>query len=197
MLFRSELKLANGRFAYSSEWDPATNKLAPLSYKTNAFCSGGIFLADGSFASLGGNGPLDWLDPTVGDGFKGIRFLRRATDGSQDGQHWIEPGPQLDTARWYATAQIMADGRIFVASGSLNGLDPTLPENNNPTYEILNRDGSPQGRSIPMEILEKNQPYYMYPFVHLLRNGDLFVFTSKSSENLDRKSTRLNSSHWE
>jgi hypothetical protein len=69
----------------------------------------------------------------------------------------------------------------------LNGLDPTLPENNNPTYEILNRDGTPQGRSIPMKLLEDHQPYYMYPFIHLLKDGNMFVFTAKSSEifNLD------------
>ncbi|KAF2275068.1 DUF1929-domain-containing protein [Westerdykella ornata] len=179
----TELKLPNGQYAYSSEYDPGTQALTPLAYKTNAFCSGGIFLADGTFASLGGNGPLDWLDPTVGDGFRGIRLLKRShLDKSLDGQAWVEPGTKLNTARWYASVQIMPDGRIFVASGSLNGLDPSKPENNNPTYEMLDRNGAPQGGSINMEILSKNQPYYMYPFVHLLNNGNLFVFTSKSSE---------------
>lgn len=179
----TELKLPNGQYAYSSEWDPNTQKLAPLAYKTNAFCSGGIFLADGRFVSLGGNAPLDFIDPTVGDGFKGIRFLKRsATDASLDGQAWNEPGTQLDTARWYASVQIMPNNQIFVASGSLNGLDPTKPENNNPTYEILNADGSPQGKSINMEILSKNQPYYMYPFLHLMKDGNLFVQVAKSAE---------------
>lgn len=179
----TELKLGNGQYAYSSEYDPATQKLAPLAYKTNAFCSGGIFLADGRFVSLGGNAPLDFIDPTVGDGFKGIRYLKRsATDASLNGQAWDEPGSQLSTARWYASVQIMPDSKIFVASGSLNGLDPSKPENNNPTYEILNADGSPQGKSINMEILSKNQPYYMYPFMHLLNDGNLFVMVSKSAE---------------
>jgi hypothetical protein len=181
----TELTLPNGQLAYASEWDPAnpTNKAVPLAYKTNAFCSGGIFLADGRIVSVGGNAPLDFIDPTVGDGFKGIRFLKRsATDASLDGQNWDEPGTQLDTARWYASVQIMPDSQIFVASGSLNGLDPLKPENNNPTYEILNADGTPQGKSINMEILAKNQPYYMYPFLHLLNDGNLFVFVSKSAE---------------
>lgn len=192
----TELKLPNGQFAYSSEWDPVTNQLTPLAYKTNAFCSGGIFLADGRFASIGGNADLAWLDPTVGDGFKGLRFLRRsATDRSLDGQDWVEPGTQLNTARWYASVQIMPSGNIFVASGSLNGLDPGKPENNNPTYELLNPNGTPQGRSIPMEILEKNQPYYMYPFVHLMRDGNLFVFTSKSSENFNVASNAVIKKH--
>ncbi|KAF2643288.1 DUF1929-domain-containing protein [Massarina eburnea CBS 473.64] len=179
----TDLKLPNGQYAYSSEYDPATQESVPLSYKTNAFCSGGIFLADGRWVSLGGNAPLDFIDPTVGDGFKGIRFLKRsASDASLDGQGWDEPGTSLNTARWYASAQIMPDDNIFVASGSLNGLDPSKPENNNPTYEILNADGSPQGKSINMEILSKNQPYYMYPFMHLLNDGNLFVMVAKSAE---------------
>tara|TARA_R110002003_G_scaffold186_6_gene14558 strand:- start:9763 stop:11262 length:1500 start_codon:yes stop_codon:yes gene_type:complete len=178
----TDLKLANGQYAYSSEYDPTTQQLTPLAYKTNAFCSGGIFLADGRFVSLGGNAPLDFIDPTVGDGFKGIRWLERSDDGSMDGQDWVEPGTQLDTARWYASVQIMPDSTIFVASGSLNGLDPSKPENNNPTYEVLNADGSPQGVSFNMEILSKNQPYYMYPFMHLMKDGNLFVQVAKSAE---------------
>jgi hypothetical protein len=76
----------------------------------------------------------------------------------------------------------MPNGDIFVASGSLNGLTPTLPENNNPTYEILNSQGFSNGVNIPMDILQKNQPYYMYPFIHLLKDGSLFVFTSKAAQ---------------
>lgn len=179
----TELKLPNGRYAYSSEYDPVTKKVVPLAYKTNAFCSGGIFLADGRFMSIGGNAPLEFEDPTVGDGFKGIRYLKRSdSDASLNGQPWDEPGHTLDTARWYPSVQIMADGSLFVASGSLNGLDPSKPENNNPTYEILNPDGTPKSKSIEMPILKKNQPYYMYPFMHLLKDGTVFVFTSKSSE---------------
>ena len=179
----TELKLGNGQYAYSSEYDPATQKLVPLAYKTNAFCSGGIFLADGRFVSLGGNAPLDFIDPTVGDGFKGMRFLTRSSsDASLNGQAWNEPGTQLDTPRWYASVQIMPDDSIFVASGSLNGLDPSKPENNNPTYEILNANGTPRGVSVNMEILSKNQPYYMYPFMHLMKDGNLFVQVAKSAE---------------
>lgn len=87
----SQLRLPNGRYAMSSEFH--NGKAVPLSYKTNAFCSGGAFLADGSVVSLGGNAPLKWLDPTVGDGFDAIRFLKRsATDLSLNGQSWFEAG---------------------------------------------------------------------------------------------------------
>jgi hypothetical protein len=57
-----------------------------------------------------------------------------------------------------------------------------MPANNNPTYEILSANGISQGTSIKMDILEKNQPYYMYPFMHLLKDGRIFVFTDRASQ---------------
>ncbi|KAK6431746.1 hypothetical protein LTR95_012090 [Oleoguttula sp. CCFEE 5521] len=176
----TQLKLENGQFAYSSEYDPATNQVVPLAYKTNAFCAGGTFLADGRLLSVGGNANLSWLDPTVVDGCRGERYLSRATP-DQDGQAWSEPGNELDTARWYPTIQTLPDGHIFVASGRLNGLDPTVKSNNNPTWELLDRNGIASGGSTTLPLLVKAQPYYMYPFIHLLSTGDLFIFASKSS----------------
>jgi len=182
----TQLNLTDGQYAYSSEYDPATNKAVPLAYKTNAFCSGGAFLPDGRWLSLGGNAPLSFIDPTVGDGFTGIRYINRSrTDASLNGQDWSEPGNKLSSARWYASAQTMPDGSIFVASGSLNGLDPTVPANNNPTWELLNNQGISNGVAINMTILVKNQPYYMYPFMHLMKDGNLFVFVSKSAESFN------------
>lgn len=182
----TQLNLSDGQYAYSAEYDPMTNEIVPLAYETNAFCSGGAFLANGTLLNIGGNAPLVEVNPTVGDGFTAIRYLTRsASDSSLNGQSWIEPGNKLNTARWYPSAQIMPDGTIFVASGSLNGLDPTVAANNNPTYEILNILGITDGVSVPMDILEKNQPYYMYPFIHVLSDGTLFVFVSKSAERFD------------
>lgn len=179
----TQIKLSNGQYAYSAEYDPATNAVVGLPYKTNAFCSGGAFLADGRFVSIGGNAPLTGIDPTVGDGFKAVRYLSRSSsDASKNGQAWSEPGNKINTARWYASVQTMPDSTLFVASGSLNGLDPTVKANNNPTYEILSATGITQGKSINLEILNKNQPYYMYPFIHLLNNGQLFIFVAKSAE---------------
>jgi hypothetical protein len=182
----TQLMLSDGYYAYSSEYDPTSNQVVPLTYATNAFCSGGSFLANGTLLNIGGNAPLSFIDPTVGNGFQGLRYMTRSsTDASFNGQSWSEPGNLLNTARWYASAQTMADGTIFVASGSLNGLDPAVTANNNPTYEILNAQGITNGQSINMDILVENQPYYMYPFLHLLRDGSLFVFVSKSAELFD------------
>lgn len=179
----TQLTLLDGYYAYSAEFNANTAQAVPLSYSTNAFCSGGIFLPDGRLIDVGGNAPLSSIDPTIGDGFTAIRYLQRSsTNASFDGQSWSEPGNKLDTARWYASAQILPDGTVFVASGSLNGLDPTVADNNNPTFEILSSEGITNGHSIDLDVLVKNQPYYMYPFIHLLRDGSLFVFVAKSSE---------------
>lgn len=126
------------------------------------------------------------MDPTVDDGFRGIRYLeRRFDDDSFDGSSWKEPGHILSSPRWYPSVQVLPDGRVFVASGSLNGDDPSKEKNNNPTYELLDREGYPYGDSITLSILERNQPYYMYPFIHLLKDGSLFIFVSKSAEIFD------------
>ncbi|KAK2850684.1 hypothetical protein FQN49_005425, partial [Arthroderma sp. PD_2] len=178
----TEIVLPNGQFAYSAEYDPVSNEAVGLEYKTNAFCAGGTILADGRALSVGGNGPLTHIDPTIKDGFKGIRYLERKFDDLRSDEGWSEPGHTLSSARWYPSVQTLPDGKVFVASGSLNGLNPTNSDNNNPTYELLDRDGYPHGESIVLSILERNQPYYMYPFLHLLKDGNLFIFVSKSSQ---------------
>ncbi|OJD19506.1 hypothetical protein AJ78_00575 [Emergomyces pasteurianus Ep9510] len=181
----TQLVLDNGQYAYSSEYDPVTNTVVPLSYKTNAFCSGGVFLDDGRLLNIGGNAPLA-MDPTVGDGFRALRYLSRPlNDKNWDGKPWDEPGNKLSSNRWYASAQILRDGTVFVVSGSLNGLNPSVIANNNPTYELLDRNGISYGQSVLFPILENNQPYYMYPFLHLLKDGTIFVFVARSAEIFD------------
>ena len=64
----TKLMLGNGHHAYAAEWDPISKATVPLSMETNPFCSGGAFLRDGSLVSVGGNGPLDFIDSTVSDG---------------------------------------------------------------------------------------------------------------------------------
>jgi len=151
----SELRLPNDRFAYSSLYDPDTHEAIPLSVATNTFCCGGTFLADGRLVTLGGNAPLLWLDPTVNDGFDAIRFI----GADNGGYRWSEPGNKLASKRWYASAQTLANGTIFVAAGSYTGMDPMNFSNNNPTYEILDANGVSNGKNIPMDILIKNMPY--------------------------------------
>lgn len=105
--------------------------------------------------TMGGNGPLSWLDDSITDGFDALRYLRLGKDAL-----WQQKqGVHMDSRRWYPSVQTLSDGRIFIASGSKNGMEIRNYANNNPTYELLDKYGKPIGRSIPMEILVKNQPY--------------------------------------
>jgi hypothetical protein len=76
----TQLRLPNGQYAYSCMYDPDLQTIKPLSYSTNAFCCGGSFLPDGRLITVGGNGPLEEIDPTVKNGFDGIRWLGQDDD---------------------------------------------------------------------------------------------------------------------
>ena len=89
----TELKLPNGRYAYSSFYDPENNALTPLSVANNAFCAAGSFIADGRVLSLGGS-ELIGFDDTIGNGYDAIRYL---STGVHDG--WNEPGYKLSSNR--------------------------------------------------------------------------------------------------
>lgn len=154
----TEAKLANGRYAYSTIYNPQTYELQSQRVPSNAFCCGGAFLADGTLMTMGGNGPLTWLDDSVGDGFDALRYLASDTPGQN--ADWVEYGNiKMYSKRWYASVQTLSDGKVFIASGSLNGMDLRDPKNNNPTYELLDEHGKPLGKHIPMRVLIENQPY--------------------------------------
>lgn len=92
---RTQLVLPDGRMAYSSIYDPDSQALTAIGVQTNPFCCGGSFLADGRVISLGGNGPLPFVDQSIADGFDGIRYL--VARGDQ--QAWAEPGNKLASKR--------------------------------------------------------------------------------------------------
>ena len=154
----TEARLDNGRYAYSTIFNPDTYELQAQRVPSNAFCCGGAFLADGTLMTMGGNGPLSWLDDSVVDGFDALRFL--SADAAEQGGDWVEyDDVKMYSKRWYASVQTLSDGQVFIASGSLNGMNTRDPKNNNPTYELLNRYGKPYGKHITMDILVESQPY--------------------------------------
>lgn len=92
----TESKLPSGRYAYSTIYDPDTQELSPLALTSNAFCCGGAFLADGTLLTMGGNGPLDFLDDTIQDGFDALRYLYPGDAA----EIWVQyEGVRLDSKR--------------------------------------------------------------------------------------------------
>jgi len=65
----------NGEPVVASEFSLITNTAQPLQVSTNAFCSSGSFLPDGTLVNFGGDD--GWLNdsPTVGQGLDSIRTL--------------------------------------------------------------------------------------------------------------------------
>jgi hypothetical protein len=173
--------LPNGKRAYSVAYDARTHTFVPIEVRTNAFCSGGSITGNGTIVSVGGNGPLFDIDPAVGDGFRSIRYYHRPKPNSVIQKKWIENGNRLSTARWYPSAVTLPNGDILVCSGSLNGLDPTNPANNNPTCELLDANGGVKSASKTIELFLNTQPYHMYPFMHVLPDGSIFIFAGISS----------------
>lgn len=91
----TELRLLSGRFAYSTLYNPNNHVLTPVPISSNGFCCGGTFLADGTLMTMGGNGPLTWLDDSIADGFDALRYLRFGKD-----VRWHQvPGTHMDSRR--------------------------------------------------------------------------------------------------
>ncbi|KAG0578987.1 hypothetical protein KC19_4G064200 [Ceratodon purpureus] len=142
-------------YAHSVEYDSITNSIRALFVFSDVFCSSGAFLPDGTLQQTGGDK-------------EGERTIRKLGPGPND--DWVETSNYLFVRRWYATNQILPDGTIIVIGG-----------NNNPSYEFVPKKGT---AAIPLQILKdayRGKPEgenNMYPFVHLLPTGNLFIFSN-------------------
>ncbi|KAI0364868.1 galactose oxidase [Pilatotrama ljubarskyi] len=133
--------------------------------KSDVFCSAGIVLPDRKARQLVVGG---WsLDSTFGvrlytpDGSAGV-------NGTND---WEENFNELklQRGRWYPSALVMSNGSVLVVGGEVgsNG----APE---PTLEIL---PAPEGGPtyLFMDWLNRTDPNNLYPFLHMLPSGNIFV----------------------
>ncbi|KXS19934.1 hypothetical protein M427DRAFT_52754 [Gonapodya prolifera JEL478] len=182
----TEVRLANGGYGYSAEWDPATRSLQALGYKSNAFCSGVSQMPDGRLLSVGGS--LRNNDDSVESGYEGIRILTRPCNNGTVPCDWAETADigQLQSARWYPSVVNLPDGRMFVIGG-IQQYDQGVVINkltNNPTYEFYPQ--RPAG-NFPLDLLQAPTvfPFQMYPHVHVLKSGRLFIMAGLSSIILD------------
>lgn len=86
---------------------------------------------------------------------------------------WVESTQyQLESGRWYATNQLLPDGvQIIVGGRSAYNLEylPPSAANNQPLYfPFLNKTNDAQNDNL-------------YPFVHLLPDGNLYIFANRDS----------------
>lgn len=157
-------------YAHSILFDPKTNQLRPLKILTDTWCSSGQFLPNGTLLQTGGDL----------DGFKKLRkFNPCDVNGSCD---WEELNDvELSEGRWYATNQILPDGSIIIIGGRGSNTVEFYPKRKNDVVF-----------SFPfLSETEDTQMDNLYPYVHLLPNGKLFVFANTKSVMYDFVENRV------
>ncbi|KAK4795757.1 hypothetical protein SAY86_028083 [Trapa natans] len=155
-------------YAHSAVLDLSTNAVRPLMILTDTWCSSGQFLPDGSLLQTGGNQ----------DGFR--KFRKFVPCGPVASCDWTElEHLVLSDGRWYATNQILPDGSVIIVGG--RGAN---------TVEFF----PPKGKSVPFPFLfeaEDTQMDNLYPYIHLLPDGNLFIFANDKAVSYDYKAHKV------
>lgn len=161
-----ELVLKHDCTAHSVEYDSLTNAIRPLFIYSDTLCSSGAFLPDGTLQQTGGDN-------------EGSRVLRTIGAGPTD--DWVESNTSsLFVKRWYSTDQILPDGRIIVIGGI-----------NQPNYEFVPKPAGATG-PIPLALLSLAKgSSNLYPFVHLVPDGNLFIFANVYSILFNYKTNKV------
>ncbi|VYS60705.1 unnamed protein product [Arabidopsis thaliana] len=157
--------------AHSVLYDVVSNTYRPLNVQTDTWCSSGAVLPNGTLVQTGG----------YNDGERAARMFSPC--GYSETCDWIEFPQYLSQRRWYATNQILPDGRIIVVGGRRQF-----------NYELFPRHDS-RSRSSRLEFLREtsdgSNENNLYPFIHLLPDGNLFVFANTRSIVFDYKKNRI------
>lgn len=143
--------------AHSILYDIATNTYRPLVVQTDTWCSSGAVQPNGTLIQTGG----------FNDGDHKVRTFTPCKNYICD---WIEFPNYLSRRRWYASNQILPDGRIIIVGGrrQLN-------------YEFF---PNPSRHSFRLNFLRETmdrEENNLYPFLHLLPDGNLFIFANTRS----------------
>ncbi|THU49137.1 hypothetical protein C4D60_Mb06t06390 [Musa balbisiana] len=151
--------------AHSVEYDVAANTFRPLMLLTDAWCSSGTVAPDGTLVQTGG----------FNDGQRASRTFRPCDDYRCN---WVEVPQALTVRRWYATNQILPDGRAIVVGGRRQFNYEFYPKS--PDASDLRTIALPFLRDT-RDAVENN----LYPFVHLNIDGNLFIFANNRAILLD------------
>lgn len=156
--------------AHSLLYDPASNSVRPLTVQTDTWCSSGALRPDGTLIQTGGYGD-------------GERKVRTFTPCSDDDCDWAELHQGLDVRRWYASNQILPDGRVIILGGR-----------NTFTYEFFPKSNAEE-KAVYMNFLKETrdpkEENNLYPFLHLLPDGNLFIFANRRSILFDHNKNKI------
>lgn len=149
--------------AHSISYDVVSNTFRPLTLRTNTWCSSGFVNPDGTLIQTGG----------YGDGIRKIRTFSPC----QDECDWAELGLNLTDRRWYATNQVLPDGRAIVVGGRQSFSYEFFPKNSTNDMSFFMR--------FLFETMDPYEENNLYPFLHLLPDGTLFIFANNRSISFD------------
>ncbi|GAB2287396.1 hypothetical protein Dimus_021774 [Dionaea muscipula] len=155
--------------AHSILYDIVTNSFRPLMVHTDTWCSSGSVLSDGTLLQTGG----------FNDGDHVVRTFSPCEDESCD---WVEHSGYLARHRWYASNQILPDGRVIIIGGRRQY-----------SYEFYPRDqaGPAFNLGFLRETRESCSEDNLYPFIHLLPDGNLFIFANTRAIAFDYNQHRV------
>ncbi|CAI0545079.1 unnamed protein product [Linum tenue] len=150
--------------AHSVLYDLASNTIRPLVLQTNTWCSSGSLDADGTLIQTGGHD----------EGERVVRSFAPCDDNSCD---WVELyDTSLMNRRWYATNQILPDGRIIIVGGRSVFTYEFYPKSSSSSSQFDN-----QTLNFLWETRDPDEENNLYPFLHLLPDGNLFIFANNRS----------------
>ncbi|XP_045818237.1 aldehyde oxidase GLOX-like [Trifolium pratense] len=159
--------------AHSVLYDISSNTLRPLTLQTDAWCSSGSVSPTGTLIQTGG----------YNDGYNKLRTFNPCPESNNC--DWEELHQNLSSSRWYASNQILPNGRIIVVGGRSAFSYEFVPKNFNDASHYffrflqITRDSNPG---------EENN---LYPFLHLLPDGNLFIFANRRSILFDYDRNRV------
>lgn len=155
--------------AHSVEFDPATRSVRPLTIHTDTWCSSGALFPDGKLVQTGG----------FNDGDRAVRYLSPCSTCD-----WVENELGLSVRRWYASNQLLPSGNMIVVGGRGQFNYEFIPKNSKSDSSVFEFNFLRETRG---STAENN----LYPFLHLLPDGHLFVFANTKSVLLDYVNHRI------
>lgn len=162
--------------AHSLLYDVATNTFRPLTVQSDTWCSSGSVNPDGVLVQTGG----------YGEGIRKVRIFSPHDDDDRNSSDWTELDEKLWDRRWYSTNQALPDGRVIVVGGRLAFSYEFFPKNSaSESYSKL------YYLSFLKETTDPYEENNLYPFLHLLPDGNLFIFANRRSILLDYRSNAV------
>lgn len=151
-------------YSHSVEFNLANRSVRALTVLSNTWCSSGALDPDGMLVQSGG----------YNDGQRVVRYLKPRPNSD-----WVEDPKGLIQPRWYASNQILPNGKIIVVGGRFQY-----------SYEFIPKTSKSDHKLYQLPFLKETNYYKraennLYPFTHLSPDGNLFIFANDRAILLD------------